>query len=50
MAEELALEEGVVQYGAIEGDERALAAAVGDMNRLGDELLASARLALNQDG
>ena len=50
MTEELALEQGVVEHCAIECNERALATAVGDMDRLGDELLARARFSLNQDG
>ena len=49
VAEKLALQQRVVQGRAVQGEERALAAVVGGVHRLGDELLAGAGLAVDQD-
>ena len=50
VAEQLALQEVVVQDRAVQRDERPLAADVGGVDRLRDQLLARPGLAVDQDG
>src|SRR5690606_32834884 len=50
VAEELALDESARHGGTIDLDERAIGSVAGAVNGAGDELLAGARLAVDQDG
>ena len=48
VTEQLAFEQGIVQDGAIEGDERSAPAGIGGVEGAGDQLLARARLTVDQ--
>src|SRR5205807_1472378 len=50
VAEQLAFEQGLGDRGAVEADERSLAAWAGKVDGAGDQLLARPRFAANQHG